>query len=190
MKLLGKISILAAACLSVVSLASCDDNKSYSDRLNEETRAINSYLADQRVIGAVPEDSVFEVGPTAPYYRLDGDGYVYMRVVNAGDKDDRVKYNDPVYIRFMRYNLFDYKDGELGSGDGNSEDVTYDELFRYDNYSSASSIAWGMGIQEPLKFLGYGCEVQLVIRSQRGRSEEIANVQPYLYNVRYFKSRI
>lgn len=191
MKTISRILTLAALAITqTLAFTSCDDNKSYADRLEEETKFINNYLADQRVIGHIPENNDFETGPDAPYYRMDSDGLVYMRVISKGDMEDMAEKNDLVYIRFTYYDLTKYVDGQLPDGVGNSDDVTYSEQFRFQNTQSQSSISWGEGIQLPLEYLGYGCEVDLVIRSQAGRNDNIANVIPYLYNVRYFKSRI
>lgn len=191
MKTIYRILALAALAITqTLAFTSCDDNKSYADRLEEETKFINNYLADQRVVGHIPENNDFEIGPDAPYYRMDSDGLVYMRVISKGDMEDMAEKNDLVYIRFTYYDLTMYADGQLPDGAGNSDDVTYSEQFRFQNTQSQSSISWGEGIQLPLEYLGYGCEVDLVIRSQAGRNDNIANVIPYLYNVRYFKSRI
>ncbi|MCM1021163.1 MAG: DUF4827 domain-containing protein [Muribaculum sp.] len=191
MKLTFRIFALGAIALAqALTFSSCDDNKSYADRLEEETKYINRYLADQKVIGHKPKDNQFIVGPDAPYYRMDADGLVYMQVISKGNMEDMAEVNDLVYIRFTRYNLADYSNGELPDGTGNADDVTYSEQFRYQNSMSQSTVTWGDGIQVPLEYLGYGCEVNLVIRSQAGRNEDIANVIPYLYNVRYYKSRI
>ena len=42
----------------------------------------------------------------------------------------------------------------------------------------------------PLQFpsLGLGCEVNLVVKSQYGLTSEIAQVIPFMYNVRYFRA--
>ena len=66
-------------------------------------------------------------GEDAPYYRMDGDGNVYMRVINNGNMDKRPKVNDLVFLRFTRFNLSYYKDKTLPSGDGNAEDVSISE---------------------------------------------------------------
>ncbi len=202
-------NIIALFILAVAgwAMTGCNDTKSYAERLADETKYINAFLADQRVVGYVPEDSVFEVGTDAPYYRIDEDGNVYMQVINMGDMDNRAKYNDLVYVRFTRYNLeyydpaeYTYTDEQIKFGyvqgfpsdmdEGNASDVTYSEQFRYMNYTSSSSYEWGECIQVPLIFLGYGCEVNMVVRSANSRTDEIANVIPYLYKVRYFKSNI
>lgn len=191
MKAITRILAIAALALAqAVTFTSCDDNESYAELLEKETKYINNFLADQRVVGHIPENNEFEVGPDAPFYKMDSDGLVYMRVISKGDMEDMAETNDLVYIRFTYYNLTLYKDGELPEGVGNSDDVTYSEQFRFKNTSSQSSISWGEGIQLPLEYLGYGCEVDVVIRSQAGRNENISYVIPYLYNVRYFKSRI
>ncbi len=228
MKLLHKIAMASAGCATILSfMTSCSDNKSYADLLRDETICINEYLADQRVEGGVPADSVFvtrrgiaekifresgevaanqdeydeKVGkimdalaadPTkdAPYYRMDEDGNVYMRVISTGDMETRPKYDDLVYMRFIRYNLFYYADGEFTVAEGNAVDVSYSESIRYGNYQSTSSVTWGEGIQLPLSYLGYGCNVEIVLRSQVGRNDEIASVVPYMYSIRYYKSYI
>ena len=77
--------------LALTLLASCDDDQSYADRLNEERNAVNAYLANHRVVMSVPEDSVFEVGENAPFYRVDVDGNVYMQ-----QKPKRV-HNKPLF---------------------------------------------------------------------------------------------
>ena len=93
-----------------------------------------------------------------------------------------------IYFRFTRYNLYEYADGKLGPGSGNDTDLTYGSAsFRFGNTTSQSSYQWGSGLQMPLRYLPIDCEVNLVIKSQAGLYNEISNVQPFLYKVRYFK---
>lgn len=170
---------------------SCDDNKSYADLLADEDKSVNNFLADQRVINSIPEDSIFEVGEDAPYYRMDEDGFVYMQVLKTGDLTNKAKDNELVYFRFMRYNLAYYDKGVLPNGEGNADDMEYSPTsFRLGNYTLPSSSQFGTGIQIPLYYLGIDCEVNIVIKSQYGFSDEISNVVPYLYNIRYFKSQL
>ena len=102
-------------------LTACNDDESYADRLNEERNAVNAYLANYRVVMSVPEDSIFEVGPDAPFYRIDPDGNVYMQVLNPGDRvNDRAKVSEPIYFRYARYNLATwYADGTWTMTSGN-----------------------------------------------------------------------
>lgn len=184
------ISLLALAALTAAT-SSCSDNKSYADLLQLETEYINNYLADQRVIGEIPADSVFESGPDAPYYRMEEDGNVYMRVVSHGTPGNRAIKGDLIYFRTMRYPLSQYKDGQLPEGDGNAEDMNIgDYNFRFENFELSSSAQWGEGVQLPLRYLPVDAVVDLVIRSQWGLSSEISNVIPYLYTVRYYRSKV
>lgn len=192
MKKINRIPILIAFALAIVSLAtSCDDSKSYADLLTDETKSVNSFLADNRVVNSVPADSVFEEGPDAPFYRMDEDGMVYMQVIKSGNLKDKAQPDQLIFFRFTRYNLnYWAKTGDF-LPEGNANDFDYNATsFRFGNYSLASSAQYGAGIQLPLGYLGIDCEVNIVIKSQYGFQSEIANVIPFLYNVRYFKSQI
>lgn len=178
--------------LALTMLTACNDDQSYADRLNEERNAVNAYLANHRVVMSVPEDSVFEVGPDAPFYRIDPDGNVYMQVLNPGDKNDKAKKGEPIYFRYSRYSLATwYADGTwvVYSGNESSMDAT-SCTFNYSDYTLPSSSQWGYGLQYPLLFLGVECEVNLVIKSQFGFTGEISYVMPFFYHVRYFHSQI
>lgn len=175
----------------VVMATSCKDTKSYSDLLEEEEHAVNWYLAQQRVVPFVPEDSVFEIGPEAPFYRMDTDGSVYMRVINAGDMNNRPQKGQTVYFRFTRTDLKLLQDGALIGSGGNLEDnMTFPSWsLVYGNTSLPSTTAHGTGLQVPLGYLGYNCEVDLIVKSISGRSGDISNCIPYLYtNLKYFKA--
>ncbi len=225
MKISFKIGFAGLFLAAMAVCSGCNDSKSYADLLNDETKSINRFLADQRVVSTVPSDSVFvtryelaekilsdrNVSPNdadynkkfndvlndmiadpaidAPFYRMDEDGDVYMRVVKTGDMNDRPQFNDLVYVRLTRYNLQEY-DGLLPEGYGNSYDVATAITIRYDNESSQSYTQWGEALQVPLRYLGYSSEVEIVVRSRKGPNDEIGIVVPYLYTIRYFKSNI
>lgn len=190
-KILIKNMLFGLAALTLLS--ACNDDESYADRLNEERNAVNAYLANHRVVMSVPEDSIFEVGEDAPFYRLDEDGNVYMQVLDAGDRvNDKAKTSEPIYFRYSRYNLATwYADGtwSITSGNENTMDAVSCS-FNFADYTLPSSSQWGYGLQYPLLFLGVECEVNLVIKSQFGFSSEISYVQPFFYHVRYFHSQI
>ncbi len=225
MKISSKFSVAGVLLAAISLFTGCDNSTSYADLLNDETKSINAFLADQRVVSSVPRDSAFitrydlaakmleeqQVSTSdpeynkkfsdvlnemidnpaldAPFYRMDEDGDVYMRVVKTGDMDDRPQFNDLVYLRLTRYNLQEY-DGSLPEGYGNAYDVASSITIRYNNASSQSYTDWGEGIQIPLFYLGYGSEVEIVLRSRVGPSDEIGVVVPYFYIIRYFKSNI
>ena len=184
--------ILMGFC-ALTFFTACNSDQSYADRLNEERNAVNAYLANHRVVMSVPEDSVFEVGENAPFYRVDVDGNVYMQVLDPGDrKNDKAKTSEPIYFRYSRYNLATwYADGtwNVYSGNESSMDATSCS-FNFGDYSLPSSSQWGYGLQYPLLFLGVECEVNLIIKSQYGFTGEISYVTPFFYHVRYYHSQI
>ena len=170
-------------------LSSCNDGQSYADLLEDERIACNAYLADHRLYLDIPADTIFEVGENAPYYRLDPEGNIYMQVLDAGDPDDKAEYDDLIYFRFMRMSITTwYNNDGRESWDGNADNMASAATsFRFGNYSLSSTAQYGSGIQYPLHFLGVGCHVNLLVKSQFGFSEEIAYVTPFLYNIRYFR---
>lgn len=185
-----KYTSIAIAIIAASSLASCSDDKSYAELLNEENAYVNCFLADHKVVDHIPADTVFECGPDAPYYRLDEDGTLYMQVLDAGTPGNKVKYDEQIYFRFTRSNIATYKDGEFGSSEGNDAVLNGNYSFRYGNYQISSSYNNGVGIQVPLNYLPVDCNVNIVIKSQYGVPSEIAYVIPYLYNIRYFRPKI
>ena len=38
------------------------------------------------------------------------------------------------------------------------------------------------------RYLGYDCEVDLIVKSTIGFTSDVSNCIPYIYNVRYFKA--
>ena len=191
-RLLNKSLLLAVLALTL--LAACDNDQSYADRLNEERNAVNAYLANHRVVMSIPEDTVFEVGENAPFYRVDPDGNVYMQVLSAGDRvNDRAKTGESIYFRYSRYSLATwYADGQLvPTSDSNENTMSSSSCyFNYADYTLPSSSQWGYGLQYPLLFLGVECEVNLIVKSQYGFTSEISYVTPFLFHVRYFHSQI
>ena len=123
-------------------LSSCNNDQSYADRLNEERNAVNAYLVNHRVVMSVPEDSVFEVGADAPFYRLDPDGNIYMQVLNAGDRvNDKAKTGEPINFRYSRYSLSVwYADGTWKEYSGNENAMNAAPCsFNYSDYTLPSS---------------------------------------------------
>ncbi len=174
-------------------LGACSKSQSYSELLREEERAVNNFLAGQKVINSIPKDSVsFITGADAPFYRLDEDGYLYMQVIDKGDMSQKVKAGDVVYFRYNRLNLRAESLGYAPEWSGNQNDLAGDENrstnFVYKNQYLESAMIYGEGIQWPLKFLGYDCEVNLVLRSYYGFYEDQTSCMPYLINLKYFRA--
>lgn len=175
--------------LTSAGIVSCSKSESFSELLKEEEHAVNSYLATQKVILQVPEDSIsFITGSDAPFYKLDEDGYVYMQVINKGESE-KIEAGDKVYFRFSRENLKSRYYGEESTDDGNSNNLGTEIGNPYFIYkgSTTATTQWGTGIQMPMKFFGYNCEVNLVLRSYYGFTVDQSSCLPYLINIRYFR---
>ncbi|MDE7467078.1 MAG: DUF4827 domain-containing protein [Muribaculaceae bacterium] len=189
MRLSTCLSLAACAALTLMSTA-CNDGKTYAELLNDENMYTNAFLADQRVVDYIPEDTVFLTGENAPYYRLDEDGQMYMQVLDAGTPGNMATTDELIYYRYTRFPLSAYDNGEFSYSDGNDEALGGNLSFRFGNYETNSSYSAGPGVQTPLSYLPIDCRVNLVVKSQYGRPGEMANVQPYLYRLRYYRPKI
>lgn len=184
---LKRLTALMAVVAVLFGLASCNDTKSYSDLLKEEEQAVNWYLAQYEIETKIPEDSAFKTGPDAPFYKMDKDGYVYMKVINPGDPDKKVKEGDRVYFTFMRANIKDMYNGSGEVWEGNAENMlSQPTSFFLDNTTFQSSTQYGKGIQLPMHYFGLYSEVELVIKSLEGFTIDMSTCLPYIYKVRYF----
>ena len=176
-----------------MSFVSCEKNRSYAELLKDERQACNAFLCNFR-LAEVPADSVFEVGSDAPFYKLDAEGNVYMQVLKAGDrKNNKARKSQTIYFRYTRYNLNTWytENRTWTPSGGNADDMSMATTsFQFDDYTRQTSIEWGTGIQMPLKYLGVDCEVNLIVKSQYGKSDEISYVTPFLYHLRYFPSKV
>ena len=176
----------------IIMLAGCSKTQSYSELLRDEEQAVNWYLSKYNVELQLPEDpkdfiTCNEMGEDAPFYKLDSDGYVYMQVVSA-DLNDMVESGDLVYFRFERESILDKYNGIETTPSGNGDYLPNGTTsFVYKNTVLSSTTTWGTGIQQPLKYLGYNSEVNLVLKSYYGFTEEQTYCIPYIINLRYFK---
>lgn len=186
---LGLFSTCLAMSVIFAGLSSCKDDTSYADMLKDEEKACNWYLAQQIVENDIPEDGNFITGEDAPFYRIDEDGYIYMQVVKL-DKTEMAQKDDIVYFRFARRNILSLYNGVDAPVEGNASNLVSSfgsTNFIYKNLLLESSYQWGSGIQEPLKYVGYDSEVNLVMRAFYGFYNEQSLCQPYIMNVKYFK---
>ena len=199
MKKLQYKALMLLSALGFLLMTACSKSQSYSELLREEEKACNWFLSNRNValeLPADPEDMItgatldlygVEYGDNAPFYKLDEEGYVYMQVVRAVF-DDPVAEGDLVYFRFVRESIKDLYEGvDIGNA-GNSEYLPNGSTsFVYRNNYLSSSTKWGTGVQMPLQYLGYNSEVNIVLKSYYGFTEEQSYCIPYIMNVRYFK---
>lgn len=188
-----------AALLILLTTGACSKSQSYSELLRDEEKACNWFLSNKNVSLELPEDpkdlitgssldsNGEEYGEDAPFYKLDEEGYVYMQVVSA-DFNDRVVEGDLVYFRFIRQSIKDLYEGIDVTPGGNGDYLPNGATsFVYRNTYLSSTTTWGTGIQMPLQYVGYNSEVNLVLKSYYGFTEEQSYCIPYIMNIRYFK---
>lgn len=187
------IKNVLAACSVILTLGaalcSCSDEESYANLLKDEEKATNWYLSQRKICLELPKDSVFEVGPDAPYYKMDEAGYLYMQVLKVGDRKNMPEKNARVLFRYMRMNIKSLYVNGVEVWEGNANDMAMaSSQFFYNNFTLESSQRYGSGIQTPVSWLGYDCEVNLVLRSYYGFSNDQARCQPYAMHVKYYKA--
>lgn len=190
-----KLTLGLGLLASTSILSSCKDQESYIDLLNAEDKACNWYLSQHRVENAVPADGNFETGENAPYYRLTEDGFVYMQVIDKGDPDLKPEADDVVYFRFMRRNIKDMYNNQDALDKvqwvGNAVNLDSESQTTFFNYKDdilTSASVFGYGIQDPLEYVNYNSEVNLVLKSYRGFQSDQTYCNPYIINIKYFKA--
>ena len=190
MKKVNKLNILISGVAFLVGIISCEKGESYADLLKKEEKAVNWYLSGESVEIEIPADSIFITGENAPFYKMNADGSVYMKVIDAGDLTNKPVKGDRVYFRYSRMNLRNLFEADYEQWLGNSGDLsssTPSTSFILGNYTLSSSYQYGTGIQLPLDYLGYNSRVRLVLKAQAGFYSEQSQCLPYVVDVRYFK---
>lgn len=184
------IIYVLTALAAIIAAYGCSEKESYTDLLNKESKHVNYFLANHRVADAIPADTVFEIGPDAPFYPLDEENKVFMQVLGRGD-DQMASDGQLVYFRYTRYYLSLYHDTDsLVQVDGNENTGFEAASFRYGNLTLPSSGQWGQGIQLPLEWLPLGSRVRLVIKGEYSWVSEATYVMPVLVDISYFPPRL
>ncbi len=184
-----KLIFHISAIVLLLSATGCEKTKSYSEMLKDEEQACNWYLAQNKIVVDIPKDSVFQTGQDAPFYKMNSEGTLYMKVITAGDRNKIPENGDRVYFSFMRQNIQSLMNGYIDEDvwEGNAENMAYGSTsFLLGETILTSSIKYGNGIQIPVTYLGYYSEVMLVVKSLEGFTDDQTNCTPYVYKVRYF----
>lgn len=184
-----KLIFHISAVVLLLSATGCEKTKSYSEMLKDEEQACNWYLAQNKIVVNIPKDSVFQTGQDAPFYKMNSEGTLYMKVITAGDRNKIPENGDRVYFSFMRQNIQSLMNGYIDEDvwEGNAENMAYGSTsFLLGETILTSSTKYGNGIQIPVTYLGYYSEVILVVKSLEGFIDDQTDCTPYVYKVRYF----
>lgn len=184
-----KLIFHISAIVLLLSATGCEKTKSYSEMLKDEEQACNWYLAQNKIVVDIPKDSVFQTGQDAPFYKMNSEGTLYMKVITAGDRNKIPENGDRVYFSYMRQNIQSLMNGYIDEDvwEGNAENMAYGSTsFLLGETILTSSTQYGNGIQIPVTYLGYYSEVMLVVKSLEGFTDAQTDCTPYVYKVRYF----
>ncbi|MCC8186817.1 MAG: DUF4827 domain-containing protein [Bacteroides sp.] len=206
------IFFLLSFCILGSVFYSCDNSKTYAEKLADERKAINKYIADHN-IKVIPEeeflkDTVTDVSKNEYVYFDTG---VYMQIVDRGTEEvtDTFRNNDIVLARYVEYSIMtgdtiiDITDTHYGSypegfrlvRSGSSisglflltEPGVYPTLSELYYYAYGYSITGVMnGWLQSIQFLRDKSHVKLIIPSKMGHTYSSAAVYPYYYDV-YFQ---
>lgn len=186
---------------AAAAFTSCDDNKTYAEKLADEKDAIKKFVAEQKITSiTVSEEQLEEYQADAnswapgklhfkegEWYKFDDN--LYMRVNNYGDTTNMyINMNFPdIVIRFDScYNLLTYDD--LSSPHfGNEASTSAGWLLA--GWNAVYPSVYGSGLDFPVRYLGAGGNVSLIVPSKLGMSSDTQNVIPYFYkSVTYNRS--
>lgn len=184
----------------IVAFSACNSGETYADKLKKQDKSIDKWIGknDIVVLDQFPSDSVFEKNE---YYRDPNTG-VYLQVIDYGGK--KVVENDEVYLRYEDAKWIVQGSSDSVSFTNNSPemelyylDITYGEsatytipLSYYTQYllgSSTTSIEHYKALflseacVEPLKYVGDGGVVSLLVPFQQGSA-----YQQYVYEPLYY----
>jgi hypothetical protein len=177
---LGVVLITIISCI----LPSCNSSKTLQELLQEESKAIDRFIATNDFVPLknYPSNGVFK---EKEYFRTN-DG-LFFHVVDSGN-GKRAQANSDVSVRF------DYMQYVKSAASGDTTKYYGTALYPYSfiygipatytNSSNPLCQAWVI----PLSYVGEGAVIDMIIPSSIGASSDNRNVTPVFYkNLRYTK---
>jgi hypothetical protein len=179
-------NIVMAIC-AVMILIGCDNSKTYTDRLNDERKAINRLInrEDFKII-PYPEDGVF--GEKEFAHLSNG---VYFNIVDSGNGNRAVPGSTIVLSRFKGEILLVNADTtyliDIFDGHNHPLEFTYGGSYNRETDSNGyGSMLYGEGFATPLSYVGDSAIVKLIVPFRVGGSGQTSDYIPVYYSrVRY-----
>ncbi|HBU46207.1 MAG TPA: DUF4827 family protein [Petrimonas sp.] len=185
--------ILCLLGLALVS-TSCNKRRTYAEILKDETRAIEKFILENKliVLDEFPSSLVFK---TNEFYRDPATG-VYFNIIERGDTANKVKEGEEVYVRFsgLRYFTSSNDTTEYSNLDPIRspfpESLTYRGPVTVMNRSLYSGTTPGWAV--PLTYVGHAGRVKMIIPFNMGsQSDQQSYSTTYYDNVQYrFESQL
>jgi hypothetical protein len=175
-------SIVMLICL----LASCNNQKSLQERLQEEKRAISRYIDREElvIVEDYPKNGVFK---EKEFYKIQSEyGVMYMHVVDSGNGRRATALRDEVTVRFDYRHDIAVSDSSKtywsNTGLINPYSFKYGLAQSYSSTSSRVCIGWVL----PLSYVGEHAVVDLLIPSAIGSYSDNNSINPVFYkNITY-----
>lgn len=176
--------------LVVVALlsTSCSSSETYADKLKEEKKQINRFLSAQgiEVLSSYPETGVFKENQ---FFR-DPDTGVYINVVDSGN-GKRASSTDlaDVYFRFYDTATLPVDDSSIDKTNGDADGLQpisfiYGNTNSYTSTSTSSYYSYiylSPGVTVPLKYVGEGAIVRLIVPFAQGSYYQSLSYQAIYY---------
>lgn len=167
--------------LLLIFLASCKDQKTYADRLKDESRAIDRFIAQNKitVLESFPKDSIFKDNQ---FYK-DKETGVYYQVVDYGNKEEKAKLGDEIYIRYKELHYFMTNDTIFfNNNDPDLSPFPQTLVYRGAVNTSTSSLYGTPGWIVPVPYIGHKGVVRMIIPFVMGSSYDQSQYQPTYYD--------
>ncbi|MDR3140509.1 MAG: DUF4827 domain-containing protein [Tannerellaceae bacterium] len=174
-------NILMILCAVLFAL-SCNNNKSYTDMLKAEKKAIDRFIDEQgfEILKNYPANGVFG----EKQFVLLSSG-LYLNVIDSGN-GNRAEYGTSILLRASGKWLLDTL--SFNGFDPANMTVAWPLEFKYGRYNSndVSNYFFCEGLMSVLEYVGDSSVVKLIVPFKIGSSDQQTNGYPIYYDkVRY-----
>lgn len=180
MKRFQAIFILLSTLLLIAS--SCKDQKTYADRLKDESKAIDLFILknDFSILESFPKNGIFNQDD---FYK-DPETGVYYNIVDYGDTTKNLQIAEKVYPRFS--GVYFMVDDSVKFSNLTST-MPFEMKFYGPVNSSSKNYYTIPGMAVPLTRVGHNGVVKLIVPFNMGSANDRQQYQPTYYD--YVKYR-
>jgi len=180
MKKIRAITIIFSVLMMLAT--SCQDRKTYADYLDDESKAIDLFIAKNNlhILEEFPSDGVFQEND---FYKDKNTG-VYFHIINLGDTTRNLEWKEPVYVRFRGLEYFMTEDTTKYSNfSGFPEEIEFIGPVNANTKSSYATPGWVV----PLAYVGHTGKVKMIIPFDMGSAYDKSQYQPTYYDYIEFR---
>jgi len=209
MKNMKKGLLFFCSLLTFILFFACDNSKTYAERLEDEKKAIRSFIKEHNYTTISLEEFEKDTITGENEFVTLPDG-IYMNIVSRGSENpaDTIKAGQNVVVRFTEYDIIQKYITEASNyGNPVEEYNNYPDMFRFDQvgttvygefitgelgvgynmYRTYGSTSVPGGWLLPLRYIRSGAHIKLIIPSKMGHISAQRTVFPYFYDMRNIK---